>query len=488
MSMERSKSRRFQPVEIGKVDGVRAVLQAVPEEMTAFGGAQMLGAVEKKVGLVAELSKRINDSRAQHLVDHKGFDIMLQRACQIGAGFADGNDCDWLRCDPGILLGLDRDPTTGQPGASQETTSRFEGKAIDRKNVKAVREIFTDHFMAQLKKRPRELELDCDGTMMKTYGAQEGSVYRGGKYNHTMYFPLKIFCGDWLLATILRRGDQSESKTILAHLKMVVGKLRAKWPGLRIKVRMDSAFGSPELYQWLRKERIGYEIGLRPTSVLNSYAKWFMWEAEEKFRTLHGEPRFVGKDGNKKAQAEHARIRGLETEQRMAEEEKWRKRRTRVVGEFCYKPESWKHLKWEEWERVICRVDFTDKGLDVHYVLVSEQYGRPRRIYEEEYCRRGMAEQCIGRFKQTGQRLSAQDFYSNQFRLVMYGVAYMLLMHLREYASRKLRSADVNTLRKALMVMPMVIRRTPKKIVLQVSETHPHCREFLDTWRRLSTA
>ena len=486
--MKSSKRGRFKPVEIGKVDGVRAVLEAVPEEMTAFGGAPMLAEVEKKVGLVEELSGRVHDSRVQHLVDHKKFDILLQRACQIGTGFVDGNACDWLRNDPGIMLGLDRDPTSGRPGASQETVSRFEGKVLDRNNVKVVREIFTDHFIAQQKKRPKEVELDCDGTMMKTYGAQEGSVYRGGKYKHTMYFPLKIFCGDWLLATVLRRGDQAEARTILAQLKMVVGKLRAKWPALRIKVRMDSAFGSPELYQWLRQERIAYEIGLRPTSVLDLYAKWFMKEAEEKFRKLHGEPRFMGKDGKKEAQQEHARIRGLEKHERMEEEEKWRKRRTRVVGEFCYKPESWKHLKWTEWERVICRVDFTDKGLDVHYVLVSRQYGVPQRIYEEDYCRRGMAEQCIGRFKQTGQRLSAQEFHSNQFRLVMYGVAYMLLMHLREYAARRLRRADVNTLRKTLMLMPMVVRRTEKKIVLQVSEKHAHCREFLDTWRRLSAA
>ncbi|MGH9424940.1 MAG: transposase, partial [Terriglobia bacterium] len=337
--MKQSNRRsRFVPVELGKIDGTRAVLEAIPEEMTAFGGAPMLAKVEEKVGLVAELSKRVNDSRAQHLVDHKRFDILLQRACQIGLGFADGNDCDWLRDDAGILLGLDRDPLGGQPGASQETVSRFEGKAVNRTNAKVVREIFIDHFVSQQKKRPREIELDCDGTMMKTYGAQEGAVYRGGKYKHTMYFPLKILCGEWLLATVLRRGDQSEARTILAELKMVVGKLRAKWPGLRIKVRLDSAFGSPELYSWLRKERIGYEIGLRPNSVLNLYARAFMEQAEAQFRKVHGEPRFIGKDGDKKAQQEHARIRGLPTEQRMAEEESWRRRRARVVGEFCYKP------------------------------------------------------------------------------------------------------------------------------------------------------
>ncbi len=479
-----SRRSRFQPVELGKIDGIRAVLEAVPQKMTSFGGASMLAEIEKKVGLVKELSKRVNDDRAPHLVDHPGFDILLQRVCQTGVGFADGNDCDLLRMDAAILAAMGRDPVNGQLGASQETTTRFEAKAINRQNAKVMREIFTDHCLARQTKRPKLIVLDGDGSMIKTYGAQEGSVYRGGKYKHTMYFPLKIYWGDWLMATLLRRGDQSEAKTILDALKMVIGKVRAKWPRVRIKVRLDAAFGSPELYDWLRKERVAYEIAMASNSVLELNARWFIQQAEEQFKKDHGEPRFTGKDGNKKAQEEHARIRGIEDpRKRMAEEHALRRRRTRIVGQFSYKPE-----KWKRWERVICRVDFTDKGLDVHYVVVSQQDGNPQRIYEDEYCQRGLAEQSIGRFKQVGQRLSAQQFHTNQMRLIIYGVAYMLLMHLRDYAARRLRRANPDTLRKELMLMPMKMHRTEKKIVLQISENHPHCREFLDTWRRLSAA
>lgn len=44
-----NRRSRFQPVELGKVGGKRTVLEAVPEAMTAFGGAAMLAAVEKKL-------------------------------------------------------------------------------------------------------------------------------------------------------------------------------------------------------------------------------------------------------------------------------------------------------------------------------------------------------------------------------------------------------------------------------------------------------
>jgi hypothetical protein len=179
-------------------------------------------------------------------------------------------------------------------------------------------------------------------------------------------------------------------------------------------------------------------------AVLSKCTDAFKKLAEEQFQEEFGEPKFMGKDGNKKAYAEHVRIHGIEdSAERMIEEKKFKNRRTRIVGEYSYKSETWKN-----WERIICRVDFTDKGLDIHYVVVSKQSGIPERIYEDEYCKRGLAEQSIGRYKQTRQRLSAQPFYTNQLRLTLYGVAYMLLMHLRERAVKRLRCADCDTLRK----------------------------------------
>lgn len=486
MLMKRSTQQRFEPVEIGQIDGARAVIEAVPEAMSAYAGAPMIAKVEAKVGLLAKLRKVIHDGRAQHHVDHKAEDILLQRACQIGIGYPDGNDADFLRTDPAILESLDRHPVWGLPAASQETIARFEAKALNEESVEKVRDLFIGHYMANNKKRPKRIELDFDGSMMKTYGAQEGAIYRGGKYKHEMYFPLFGFISGWLVAATLRMGDQSEAPTVLPELKKIVNRLRERWPGVPITVRMDAAFGSPELYRWCRQQRVDYEVGLRATSVLDSYGRWFMRQADEEFCKEFGEPEFVKPDNTKdgeKAQAEHARVRRLPTAERMEEEEKRRRRRVRVFGEFSYKAKS-----WDEWERIIVRVDFTDTGLDVRYVMVSQKYGIPKRIYEDQYCQRGLMEQFIGRFKQVGQRLSAQTFFANQFRITMYGASYQLLFHLQDYLSSKLRRCDINTLRKTLMLMPSVIRCTAKKIVIQISEWHPHCKEFLATWRRLAAA
>jgi hypothetical protein len=254
-----------------------------------------------------------------------------------------------------------------------------------------------------------------------------------------------------------------------------------------ITVRLDAAFGSPELYRWCRENRVDYEIALRATSALKWHAYHFMVQAEEEFRKEFGELRHLKRDGTKdgdKAHAEHVRVRMLEDkEERMDAERERCRRRVRVVGEFYYKSES-----WDNWERVIVRVDCTDTGLDVRFVMVSYERGWPKPIYEEQYCQRGLMEQFIGKFKQTGQRLSAQTLMANQFRMIEYAAAYMLLFHLQQYLVGNLERCDVNTLRKTLMLMPARIRCTEKKLVTEVSERHAHCKQFLAAWRRLVVA
>ena len=429
------------------------------------------------------MTERINDPRLQHLVDHETFDVLLQRITQIAGGYADGNDADHLRHDAVILWSLDRDPISGAPGASQETLSRFEKLAITKGNRRKVLNTLIDHYVKHHARPPKEIVIEPDGSMFKTYGSQQGAVYRGGKYKHEMYFPLLIFIGNWIVSAVLRMGNKSEAKTIVTELKVIVRKLRKKWRKVKIKVRMDAAFCSPGLLNWLRQERIGYELALKPNSVLDMYSRHFLEQACNQFYVQFGQARFLGPRGKSRAQAEHQRIRELPSDRRMAAEEEWRHRRTRVVGEFSYKPE-----KWKNWEHVIARCDYTDKGADVRYVVVSEQRGIPRSIYEDSYCKRGLSEQMIGLLKQTGQKLSAQTFRSNQFRLLLYAIAYQLLVHLRERIGNGVEKSQISTIRQLFMTVPMIIRRTKNKVIFQISQFDSRCRYFLAAWRKLSTA
>jgi hypothetical protein len=225
-------------------------------------------------------------------------------------------------------------------------------------------------------------------------------------------------------------------------------------------------------------------VALKGTSVLKLYTQWAVKEAEAQFTERFGEPRFMGKDGDKDKQAEHTRIRNIEDkEERMRQEKEFKARRVRVFTELSHQAETWKR-----YERIIVRVDFTDKGADVRYVLVSFKQGRPEKIYSEQYCQRGLMEQFIGRLKLIGKRLSAQSFNANQFRLILYGIADQLLVHMQELITNDFRCSDPSTIQRDLLRMPAIFRITKTKIVLQVSEQHPHCKAFLAACRLLKAA
>jgi len=346
-----SKASRFRPVEFCHVDGRKLVVEAIPSVMTGHAGAILIGAVEERVGLVKELARNANDDRDQSRVKHSAFDILMQRECQIATGNADGNDCDWGRFDPAIKTALGRDPTAGRNGASQETTCIFEAKQ-DKKALQRLENLFLNNFIKHKTRRPRVIWLDIDGSPIETYGTQEGAIYRGGKkYGYEMYFPLFVYCGKWLLSVTLRNGTASESKTVVDELERCVSVLRKRWRGVRIKVRLDAAFGSPALYDWCRKNSVGYLVGLKSTSVLSLYSRAALAEAEQQFREKFGEPRFIGEDGDQKAQEEHQKIRTIEDkDERMRQEQDLRARRIRVFTEFSHKAET-----WSRWERIASR-------------------------------------------------------------------------------------------------------------------------------------
>ena len=159
MLMKVSTQPRFEPVHIGKLDGMRAIVQPVDRLMSSHAGIGMIGHLERRFGLLSELSERVNDPRLIHLIDHGTADIIIQRVSQISGGYSDGNDCDWLRFDPAIKWSLDRHPILGQDGASQETTCRFELAAITKSNRRKVLNTLIDHYIKHHKKPPKEITI-----------------------------------------------------------------------------------------------------------------------------------------------------------------------------------------------------------------------------------------------------------------------------------------------------------------------------------------
>ena len=77
------------------------------------GGALLLKAADRRLGLVAALTARLGDPRMPSKVTHSVGDLLAQRVFAIACGHPDGNDADRLADDPIHKLLLDRDPIDG---------------------------------------------------------------------------------------------------------------------------------------------------------------------------------------------------------------------------------------------------------------------------------------------------------------------------------------------------------------------------------------
>lgn len=82
---------------------------------------------------------------------------------------------------------------------------------------------------------------------------------------------------------------------------------------------------------------------------------------------------------------------------------------------------------WKTAERVVCRVQVSDKGTDVRYIVTSFQEAGAKYLYETVYCSRGRMELMIKDHKAAfkSDRISCQRKEANQFRLFLHSAAYV---------------------------------------------------------------
>jgi hypothetical protein len=119
-------------------------------------------------------------------------------------------------------VGVDREV------ASAPTLCRLE-KWADRATAWRLHEVLVEQFIASFKTAPEELVLDFDATDNPLHGQQEGRFFHG-YYDCYCYLPLYVFCGQQLLCAYLRPSRIDGAKHAAAILKLLVTRLRQKWP------------------------------------------------------------------------------------------------------------------------------------------------------------------------------------------------------------------------------------------------------------------
>ena len=131
------------------------------------GGAILLKAADRRLGLTETLADCLKDDRQPGKVHHELHELLTQRVMAIACGYEDCNDAARLASDPVHKLLVGRDPVEGDALASQPTLSRFENSP-DRKELFRMAEALADcaieRHRDRLHGRARRITIDLDPT------------------------------------------------------------------------------------------------------------------------------------------------------------------------------------------------------------------------------------------------------------------------------------------------------------------------------------
>jgi hypothetical protein len=415
------------------------------------GGAVLLGAADRRLGLSETLAGCIQEGRDSQRVVHELSDLVRQRVYAIACGYPDGNDAARLSADPIHKLLVGRDPVGVSDLASQPTLSRFENGA-DRADLYRMAEALAERVIERHRLRrhgrARVVTIDLDQTSDPAHGEQQLVLFNG-YYREWCYLPLLGFVSfddeadQYLIAAVLRPGNSPDKRGALGVLSRLLPRLREAFPKARLRVRLDAGFAVPDVLNYLaEQDGLDYAVSIGKNSILLDRAEKQMAE--------------VRRLSEASGQTEH------------------------VYGET-----QWAAKSWPSRRRIIIKAEVTrHPGRDPKdnpRFLVTNMTQTPRWVYEKFYCRRGEIENRIKELHHGLEidRTSCSRFLANQLRVLLTAAAYVLMQELRlRAAGTKLARAQVSTLRDCLLKIGARVGSSVRRIVLLLPESFP----FAHAW------
>lgn len=434
-------------------------------------GALLLREVEHQTGLIRRFAECFEDFREPGSIDHSVYELVAQRIFGLALGYEDLNDHDELRLDWLLATAVGKKDVTGKdrrrsrdkdkPLAGKSTLNRLEltldtPSANERyKKIASspteIDDCLIDDFIASQTEEPSLLILDPDATDDPVHGMQEGRFFHG-YYREYCFLPLYIFCGDAPLCARLRPANIDASKGTVEELERIVGRLRERWPNVRILVRADSGFARDEIMLWCENNHVDYVFGLAKNSRLNDLIS---------------------------SEMEQARVES-EAERRAA----------RQFTEFGYRTlDSWSRMR-----RVIAKAEYLIDKANPRFIVTSLSAAdhEAQSLYEDTYCARGdmenrIKEQQLDLF---ADRTSTHYLKSNQLRLYFSTIAYMLMNALRRLGLKgtELEKAQCGTIRLKLLKIGALIRTSVRRITVSLSGGYPYKTLFNRVLQNLTAA
>ncbi len=426
-------------------------------DSSSDGGALLVKACDKKLGLSDRFAECLKDSREDGKVKHTLSDLLRQRIYTLACGYEDCNDATRLSSDPMQRLLLDRDPVDGMPIASQPTLSRFENAVNSRSLVKmsyALAQTVITRHAQRVKPQLKRITIDMDPTDDPTYGQQQLNFFNA-HYDNYCYLPMACFIqfdeepDQYLLAYVLRAGDASPAFGAVALLSRIIRMLKKQFGQTLIRVRLDAGFANAEVFDLLDDEGVEYVVAIGKNAVLKELSEPLMekvrWDSYHSGQTEKG------------------------------------------YGESCYEARSWGKER-----RVIFKVEVLRHGTrepkENPRFVVTNINRVPKNVYEKIYCKRANIENRIKELKYGLHidRTSCTSFFANQLRALLTAAAYVLLQEIRlQAAGTSCSNAQVSTLQLRLLKMGVWIRRTCRRVIMHLPDSSPWMSDWCHIARRL---
>jgi len=433
--------------------------------ITSDGGGLLLREVEQRAKIVGQFATCFTDYRSPILTEHSVEELLAQRIYALALGYEDLNDHDELRTDAALAVLVGKEDPQGKKRlhrrdrgkalAGKSTLNRLElgrpGMIPAKDSYKKividptkVERFFVDMFLQAHDAPPAEIVLDLDATDDPLHGNQEGRFFHG-YYKRYCYLPLYIFCGEFLLCAKLRPSNIDAAAGAVEELARIVSQIREQWPETRILIRADSGFCRESMMAWCEQHEVDYVLGLAKNARLKAAIAPELDRAKALYKqTLNS---------------------------------------SRVFKDFEYQTRK----SWTRRRRVIGKAEHLSGGANPRFVVtsLSPQTWEAQALYEELYCARGDME---NRIKEQqlylfADRTSTRHIDSNQIRLWLSSVAYVLMQALRRMGLKgtKLAKAQCHTIRLKLLKIGAIVRITVRKVWASFSAAYP----YADIFRRV---
>jgi len=244
-------------------------------------------------------------------------------------------------------------------------------------------------------------------------------------------------------APYLRPSKIDGAKHAWAILALLAKRMRRTWPDVKIIFRSDSGFCRWKMLRWCESHGVDYVVGIGGNARLKQFGAALIEHSEAAYEQTGG--------------------------------------KHRLFGEFKYAAAT-----WDRERRVIIKAEHTSLGANSRFIPASLE-GDPQ-LYDKAYCARGDMENRIKeqQLDLYADRTSCHNWWSNQLRLMLSSLAYVLFDHIRRTALRHTRLAHATsaTIRNKLIRIGAVITRNTRRIRFHLSTSYPRQELFTLTAAR----